>query len=160
MPLLARQVLEVEMEEQFRVRKISSRASMTMSEGNYSMSIRRLGAECSLQSISSGDRPSYHFTVHEFAELTAGRRITLRTLGFSSRSSDPDRRPTAESLVQSTLNTVLPDSDDSGDAHPWQILVDALATHNVQSTAHVIRQLPYDVELSNELRSLFDFDEQ
>lgn len=80
------------------------------------MSIRRLGAECSLQSISSGDSPGYHFTVHEFAELTAGRRITLRTLGFSSWSSDPDRRPTAESLVQSTLNTVLPDSDDCGDA--------------------------------------------
>jgi len=132
-------------------------ASMTVSEGNCSMSIRRLGAECSLQSISSADRPIYHFTIDEFAELTAGRRITLRTLGFSSRSSDPGRSPTAESLVQDTLNTVLPDSDDSGDAHPWQILVDALAAQSVQSTVHVIRQLPYDVELSDELRSLFDF---
>jgi hypothetical protein len=60
------------------------------------------------------------FDVHEFAELTDGRRLTLHEeRGFTT--SGQWRHLTLENLERDVRTTVLPDDDDTQDEHPWGV---------------------------------------
>ena len=78
-------------------------------------------------------RSSFSCVVHEFAELSDGRRITLHEdRGFSgtmlmlhqdtgcTEPHDPWSSLTVEALERDVLTTVLPDDDETSDEHPWQ----------------------------------------
>jgi hypothetical protein len=103
------------------------------------------------------------FVVHEFAELTDGRRLTLHEeRGFTGVTmtiegpapSDQWRYLTLENLERDVLRTtVLPDDDDTGDEHPWEWLTRLLHARGVQATAEELRLLPYGVEFSERLRA-------
>ena len=101
------------------------------------------------------------FDVHEFADLADGRRLTLRDdLGFTistmaSRGpapSDQWRHLTLEQLQRDVLTTVLPDDDDT-QQHPWKLLAALLDILGEEATAEELRLLPYDVVLSERLRT-------
>jgi hypothetical protein len=92
------------------------------------------------------------FDVHEFAELTDGRRLTLHEeRGFTT--SGQWRHLTLENLERDVRTTVLPDDDDTQDEHPWEWLVALLQARGVEATAEELRLLPYDVEFSERLRA-------
>jgi hypothetical protein len=92
------------------------------------------------------------FDVHEFAELTDGRRLTLHEeRGFTT--SGQWRHLTLENLERDVRTTVLPDDDDTGDEHPWEWLAGLLHARGVQATAEELRLLPYSVEFSARLRA-------
>jgi hypothetical protein len=92
------------------------------------------------------------FDVHEFAELTDGRRLTLHAeRGFTT--SGQWRHLTLENLERDARTTVLPDDDDTEDEHPWEWLATLLHARGVESTAEALRLLPYDVEFSERLRA-------
>jgi hypothetical protein len=101
------------------------------------------------------------FVVHEFAELTDGRRLTLHTdrgfTGVTMASSGPApsdqwRNLTLESIERDVRTTVLPEDDDTRDEHPWEWLATLLHARGVEATAEELRLLPYDVEFSERLR--------
>jgi hypothetical protein len=108
------------------------------------------------------------FSVSEFAVLDDGRRLTLHEeRGWTAwvryavppgeqlpddwAPPDPWSQLTRESLVQDTLNVVLPDDDDHPDDHPYEWLVELLARQGVSATVDELRALPYTVELSSRL---------
>jgi hypothetical protein len=92
------------------------------------------------------------FDVHEFAELTDGRRLTLHEeRGFTT--SGQWRHLTLENLERDVRTTVLPDDDDTQDEHPWEWLVALLQARGVEATAEELRLLPYGVEFSERLRA-------
>ena len=102
------------------------------------------------------------FDVHEFAELTDGRRLTLHEeRGFTGSTmassgpapSDQWRHLTLENLERDVRTTVLPDDDDTQDEHPWEWLVALLHARGVEATAEELRLLPYGVEFSDRLRA-------
>jgi hypothetical protein len=63
------------------------------------------------------------------------------------------RHVTAETLVQSVLNAVLPDDDESSDEHPWIWLASLAQTHTLDVTSEELRQLPYVVVLLDNVRN-------
>lgn len=98
-------------------------------------------------------------SVEQFAILDDGRRIVLDDQrGFSGstfRTGHPgpiDSWPfmTHDSVVADVLNTVLPDDDD-GEAHPWVWLAELLREHGVHVLPERLKELPYDVVLSDRL---------
>jgi hypothetical protein len=92
------------------------------------------------------------FDVHEFAELTDGRRLTLHEeRGFTT--SGQWRHLTLENLERDVRTTVLPDDDDTQDEHPWEWLAGLLHARGVHATAEELRLLPYGVEFSERLRA-------
>ena len=92
------------------------------------------------------------FDVHEFAELTDGRRLTLHEeRGFTT--SGQWRHLTLENLERDVRTTLLPDDDDTQDEHPWEWLVALLHPRGVEATAEELRLLPYGVEFSERLRA-------
>ena len=92
------------------------------------------------------------FDVHEFAELTDGRRLTLHEeRGFTT--SGQWRHLTLENLERDVRTTLLPDDDDTQDEHPWEWLVALLHARGVEATAEELRLLPYGVEFSERLRA-------
>jgi len=105
------------------------------------------------------------FVVHEFAELSDGRHLTLHEergfTAFTVASSNTGRPPpsdqwhylTLENLERDVRTTVLPDEDDTQDEHPWEWLVGLLRGHGVDATVEELRHLPYDVVFSERLRA-------
>jgi hypothetical protein len=90
------------------------------------------------------------FDVHEFAELTDGRRLTLHEeRGFTT--SGQWRHLTLENLERDVRTTLLPDDDDTQDEHPWEWLAELLRVHGIEATAEELRLLPYDVVFSERL---------
>ncbi len=100
-----------------------------------------------------------HFRVHEFAVLADGRRVTIRDdLGFSSyrasgvtRSVDPWEGMTRERVAHDVRNVVLPDDDESGDAHPYEWLRELLRRQGIETSAERLQSVPYSVEFSDRL---------
>jgi hypothetical protein len=64
---------------------------------------------------------------------------------------DPWSFTTRESVVQDTLNVVLPDDDDDPDDHPYDWLAGLLAEQSVTVSSDELRALPYAVDLSRRL---------
>jgi hypothetical protein len=135
------------------------------------MSIVALGAFCDLVPPEdfTASPGGLSFSVSEFAILGDGRRLTLHTdRGWTQwplralphgeplpddwdARLDPRSFMTRESVVQDTLNVVLPDDDDDPDDHPYEWLAGLLAAQGVSASPEVLRTLPYTVELSSRL---------
>lgn len=76
------------------------------------------------------------------------------TAGWGSNMSDPgDIREglTPDSITRDVLNTVLPDDDESGEDHPWSWLADLARAWGIDVTEEDLRNLPYEVILSDKL---------
>lgn len=112
-----------------------------------------LGAICDLQPpIRSGTAQS--FSVAEFAQLDDGTKVLLHNeRGFTiGAPSGQLRHVTAETIVQSVLNVVLPDDDESSDEHPWTWLASLSQARNLDVTSEELRHLSYEVVLSDNVR--------
>ena len=135
------------------------------------MHVVGLGAKCDLvpSENSTASPGGLSFLVSEFADLADGRRLTLHAeRGWTQwpRRAVPQGEPlpddwnepldpwlftTRESVVQDTLNVVLPDDDDDPDDHPYEWLVGLLAQQGVSVSSDELRALRYTVELSSQL---------
>ncbi len=97
------------------------------------------------------DESSQAFAVSEFIALADGVRVLLhseRGFAVGSGSGGPVKDLlTAEHLVRSTLNTVLPDEDFAGE-HPWEWLLELAENKGVMLTLAEITELPYEVVLT------------
>lgn len=119
-----------------------------------------LGAICDL---ADGSRfgGSQSFDVSEFIVLANGQRVLLHSdrgftvgMGAAVRDRVAEVRDlvTEEDLVRSTLNTVLPDTDDS-EPHPWTWLLELALSKGVMLSSAEIRELPYEVLLTQRVIS-------
>jgi len=116
-----------------------------------------VGAICGLRPRREGDERSRSFSVSEFVTLEDGRRVILHedrgfTIGWGSSGGDIRTGETPESMTRNVLNVVLPDDDESGEAHPWSWLADLARARGVDVTADDLRGLPYEVVFTDELR--------
>jgi hypothetical protein len=120
-----------------------------------------LGAVCDLRPPHSAAARDRSFSVAEFATLEDGRRVTLHeargfTLGARS-TGEPGPQElrehlTLEHLTRNVLNVVLPDDDESGEEHPWDWLAGLARERGLNVTADDLRDLPYEVVFTDELR--------
>ncbi len=120
-----------------------------------------LGAICDLHPPGSDPR-AQSFDVSEFVTLEDGRRVLLHdggrglTIGIRSTgtSKPPDvrRRLTLEQLTSDVLTVVLPDDEDDTEPHPWSWLSGLARARGLDVTADDLRELPYDVVFTDELR--------
>jgi hypothetical protein len=106
-------------------------------------------------------RPGLHFRIEEFATLSDGHRLVLtddRDWGSSGpRGGGPDdlwAYETVETIESTVRNVVLPDdAEETGEEHPWTWLAERTRALGVETTPEELRQLPYDVVLSDRLRA-------
>ncbi len=121
-----------------------------------------LGAICDLRPLRADPR-SQGFTVSEFVTMDDGRRVLLhdggrglaaggvRTTG-GWRAPDVRWGLTLEGLTRDVLTVVLPDDDDDPEPHPWAWLSDLARARGLDVTAADLREMPYDVVFTDELR--------
>ena len=117
-----------------------------------------LGAFCDVASPPGADSASLDFRIEEFATLSDGRRVVVTDdRGWSMRSSgdgSPWTDVSEADLVGSALTAVLPDdAEDTGEEHPWELFADRLQASGVETTAAALEDLPYEVALSDGIRS-------
>jgi hypothetical protein len=121
------------------------------------MSVVGVGAVCELVQDAPNPGNQKSFTVSEFVLREDGNRVILhRDRGFSISNALPTdvwEWGTVESMTRNVLNTVLPDDDDSGEEHPWEWLAELAQSQGISVTADDLRDLPYEVVLSEELLS-------
>jgi hypothetical protein len=106
-------------------------------------------------------RRGLHFRVEEFVTLSDGRRLILSTDRGWGQSMSGGRGPdeqwayeTVETIESTVLNVVLPDdAEETGEDHPWEWLAERILRLGVETTPEELRQLPYDVVLSDRLRA-------
>jgi hypothetical protein len=120
-----------------------------------------LGAICDVRAQHADPRDQ-GFSVSEFVTLEDGRRVLLHdggrgfTIGVRStgESKPPDVRwqLTLEGLTSDVLLVVLPDDDDDPEPHPWSWLSDLARSRGLDVTATDLRELPYEVVFTDELR--------
>jgi hypothetical protein len=120
-----------------------------------------LGAICDLGPQHQDDARSQNFSVSEFATLQDGRRVTLHeergfTLGLRSTGGDNPGSlrdyETSDRITHNVLNVVLPDDDESQEAHPWEWLAELARGRGLDVTAEDLRGLPYEVILTDRVR--------
>lgn len=105
-----------------------------------------------LESLVEDFKRGTSFVVHEFADLTDGRRITLHEdRGFTT--SAQWRYLTLDQLGRDVRTTVLPDDDGTQDERPWKWIAELLHVRGVTATAEELRLVPYDVVFSERLRA-------
>ncbi|MEV4625569.1 hypothetical protein AB0J90_04685 [Micromonospora sp. NPDC049523] len=119
-----------------------------------------LGALCDLQASATDDVNSQSFLVSEFATLEDGRRVLLhaeRGYSIAARSTGAPGNgaiplhETREDVTRCVLNTVLPDDDGCGEAHPWAWLAELARARGLEVTAEDLKNLPYEVALTDEV---------
>ncbi|CAI7975925.1 conserved hypothetical protein [Frankia sp. Hr75.2] len=113
------------------------------------------------------------FTVHEFAELSDGREVTLlddRGWGMSGRGRTPDERLselTIEEIERTVYMVLLPDwadvdhplppdlaaVEDSGGAQDWDLLAERLRAFGVVVTPAELMRVPRRLDLGDRLRA-------
>ena len=119
-----------------------------------------LGAVCDVDPPRDDPRDQ-GFTLGEFVTLDDGRRVLLNedrgfTIGIRStgepRPRDVRRGLTVEQLTRDALLVVLPDDDDDPEPHPWSWLAELAQSRGLDVSADDLRELPYEVVLTDELR--------
>ena len=121
-----------------------------------------LGAICDLRPLRADPRDQ-GFKVSEFVTLEDGRRVLLHdggrglmTSGVRStggwRASDVRWKLTLEQLTADVLVVVLPDDENDTEPHPWSWLSELARSRGLDVTADDLRELPYDVVFTDELR--------
>jgi hypothetical protein len=109
-----------------------------------------LGAICDLGRHALDDPREHNFDICEFALLDAGERVILHAeRGYGGRSSSGNiwEHATVESITRDVLNVVLPDPE-NGDDHPWEWLAELAQRKGIDVTADQLRQVPYEVVLT------------
>jgi hypothetical protein len=112
-----------------------------------------LGAICDLDPSPSAinDERQHSFTISEFARLDNGERVVLHAeRGYSGRifpSGSIWAHLTVETITRDVLNVVLPDPED-GEGHPWEWLAELAQAQGIAVTADELRQVPYEVVLT------------
>lgn len=110
-----------------------------------------LGAICDLEPGAIDNGREHSFRVSELVLLDNGKRVILHAeRGYTSRISAGDiwTRETAGKVTRDVLTTVLPDRDDTADEHPWAWLAELAQARKIEVTADDLRQLPYEVVLT------------
>ena len=122
--------------------------------GGQRRQILGLGAICELRPTAPLGT-SQSFSVAEFAQLEEGTKVLLHNeRGFTiGAPSGRLRHVTAETIIQAVLNVVLPDDDESSDEHPWIWLASLAQAHDLDVTSEELRNLPYEVVLSGDVRN-------
>ncbi|WP_434743731.1 hypothetical protein [Micromonospora sp. SH-82] len=118
-----------------------------------------LGAICDIRPERLDDPDAQSFSVSEFAALDDARRVILHdargfTIGRTSGSTRDDAVPdhvARDSILHATLNAVLPDDDESPEAHPWAELADLARARGLKVSEEDLRGLPYDVILTDDV---------
>ncbi|WP_157474713.1 hypothetical protein [Parafrankia sp. EUN1f] len=118
-----------------------------------------LGAWCDY--VPESDPRVLRFQVEEFAVLSDGRRLTLTAdRGWSSSlvgsptTDDAWSFLTLAEVTETVLVVVGPDEgDQTTDAHPWALLAERLRAQDVDTTPGALRDLPYEVVLSERLQA-------
>lgn len=134
--------------------QVASGLEFVGNPGGQRKRILGLGAICELRpAIPLGTSQSFY--VAEFAHLVDGTKVLLHDeRGFTiGAPSGRLRHVTAETIVQSVLNVVLPDDDESSDEHPWIWLASLAQARNLDVTSEELRHLPYEVVLSDNVRN-------
>ena len=158
-------------EDEFR--KTFADPRVTAKQVEYSVKDDRLGSRSPFPSIVTADqveqveqavkefRCGLHFRVEEFATLSDGRRLVLTDdRGWGSSGPRGVGRDglwayeTVETIESTVRNVVLPDdAEETGEEHPWTWLAERIRALGVETTPEELRQLPYDVVLSDRLRT-------
>lgn len=113
-----------------------------------------LGALCDLSPPVADGARSQSFSVSEFALLEDGRRVILhQDRGFTVGSNQGPVRDhlTPAAITDDVLNAVLPDDDETADAHPWPWLADLALARGLDVTPDDLRRVPYEVVLTDRL---------
>jgi hypothetical protein len=133
--------------------RVSSGFEPVGNPGGQRERILGLGAICELRPPTPLGT-SQSFSVAEFALLIDGTKVLLHDdRGFTiGAPSGQLRHVTAETIVQSVLNVVLPYDDESSDEHPWIWLASLAQARNLDVTSEELRHLPYEVLLSDKVR--------
>lgn len=114
-----------------------------------------------IESAVENFRRGVNFRVEEFVTLSDGRRLLLSNDRGWGGSMSGGRGPddmwaylTIEDIERTALNVVLPDdAEETGEEHPWDWLAERIRALGVETTSEELRQLPYDVVLSERLRA-------
>lgn len=120
-----------------------------------------LGATCSISRQQTPQPDTHSFSVGEFVDLEDGRRVVLHEeRGFTisewrSVAHEASRRPavhdTTETLTQNVLMVVLPDDENSTEAHPWSWLADLATARGLDVRPDELKSLPYIVVFAEEV---------
>ena len=119
------------------------------------MRVVGLGAICDLDVSphAINDKRHHSFTVCEFALLDNRERVTLHSeRGYFGHASSGSiwAAMTVEEITRDVLNVVLPDPED-GEEHPWEWLAELAQAHGIDVNADDLRQVPYEVVLTERL---------
>ena len=124
-------------------------------DGSSVAAVVGLGALCGLSPRRADqDERTRSFWVAEFVLLADGRRIILHdergfTIGARGAGSGLSMSPA--DITHNVLNVVLPDDDESGEAHPWPWLAALARARGLDVSAEQLSSLPYTVVLTAEL---------
>ena len=120
-----------------------------------------LGATCSLSRQQTPQRNTKSFSVGEFVALDDGRRVVLHEeRGFTigewrsverEATCAPAVHDTLETLTQNVLMVVLPDDENSTEAHPWPWLADLATARGLDVSPDELKALPYVVVFTEEV---------
>ena len=99
----------------------------------------------------------------EFVILEDGRRVLLHDGGRGLmaegvrttsgwRAPDVRWRLTLEKLTADVLVVVVPDDENDPEPHPWSWLAELARARGLEVTADDLRELPYEVIFTDELR--------
>jgi hypothetical protein len=118
-----------------------------------------LGAICDLDlsPYAVDDERQHDLSVSEFALLDTGERVILHAeRGYTSRVSSGSiwAHETVENITHNVLNVVLPDDDDTEDQHPWEWLARLARAQGLDVTPDELRQIPYEVVLTERVMGL------
>lgn len=99
---------------------------------------------------------SANFTVREFAEADDGRWLVLNERGFAigalPSTQDPWPHLCLDEIEGDARELFWMDEDDGAEDH-CEDLSDRLRAHGIRITATELRRLPYEVHLSDRLRT-------
>src|ERR1700744_3668519 len=119
------------------------------------------GAWCDLDSSPAASGvPWTSFKVREFALLSDGREVTLLDdRGWTTTeplvgTGENARMPLTHVMGNLSMAVLPDDAEQTGDDHEWQRFAERLSDAGVAVTPAELRVLPYQITLSDRLRSV------
>lgn len=117
-----------------------------------------LGASCELDGETTRE---LRLRVGEFALMSDGAELVLHKDRGLTISASPGASLSASDIAADLESAVRAavlgdDAEETGEEHPWDWLVDLLASHRVIVTREQLRALPYEVRLSEDVRARID----
>ena len=115
------------------------------------MRVIGLGAICDLGPHALDDPREHNFDICEFALRDNGEGVILHAeRGYQGWMSAGNiwAHETVEEITRTVLNVVLPDPED-GEDHPWEWLAGLARAQGIDVTADQLRDVPYEVVLTD-----------